>query len=46
MKTYKSELKKLKSLFSDEVESLFKKVPYTRYFKEDNRGAVFFSSDK
>ena len=43
---YKEELKKLKSLFYDEVESLFNKVPYTRYFKEHNRVVVFFSSDK
>jgi len=43
---YKNDLKKLKSLFSDEVELIFNKVPYTKYFKEHNRVVVFFSSDK
>ena len=43
---YKDDLKKLKTLFTDEAELLFNKVPYTRYFKEHNRVVVFFSSDE
>ena len=39
-------LLQLKKLFTDEVESIIKKVPFTTYLKEQNKVLVYFSSSK
>jgi len=39
-------LLQVKKLFTDEVESIIKKVPFTTYLKEQNKVLVYFSSSK
>ncbi|MAG78548.1 hypothetical protein CL616_04245 [archaeon] len=44
--SYKGDFNNLKSLFSDEVEILFKKIPYTTYSKKTNTVWVLFNDNK